>query len=436
MRNFEALKLEADRLRKSKKIQDALPTYREMWEEHRAECSKWDGYSYAFCLKQQGDFTGGLEVCREVYAEHPDFENIGRLYAWCLFFLEVSINEVADLERYLNAAEQITELTIQDDLQSPYTRTVIRVLEHLNKESKPQVDLLSDWCSKLDPAKLSSSPIFSKKGTEVEEHASDLERYYMARNKMLYESEEFSNAILGCYEALENIDQFHYGNEVWFKRTIALSYLKLNETEKAKEIIDEIVSTKRDWYVQRECAEIYHKIGDNKTALNYALEGAMAPGDADKKVGLFALMAKILEDMNLRDEARFHLELVYAIRAARRWGVNDEMADWLRSYDIDPNPQDKNSMLRKVKGVWEQVKYADQVELTGRIKAILPNGISGFIAVDEVTSYFFIFRNVRMRPDMIAIGVPVSFFLEDSYDHKRERNTKVAVAIREIRNNY
>ncbi|MGL4410584.1 MAG: hypothetical protein ACRCTF_00370, partial [Bacteroidales bacterium] len=91
---------------------------------------------------------------------------------------------------------------------------------------------------------------------------------------------------------------------------------------------------------------------------------------------------------------------------------------------------------RKARGCWDQLKYADQEELSGRIKTILPNGISGFISVDQETSYFFIFRNARIRPDMIVPGLPVVFYLEDSYDHKRERNTKVAVSVREDRGSF
>ncbi|MGL5895105.1 MAG: DUF7017 domain-containing protein [Bacteroidales bacterium] len=436
MRNFETLKLEADRLRKSKKIDEALIVYREMWEDHREECTKWDGYSYAFCLKQRGDFKGGLDVSREIYEANPDFENISRLYAWCIFFLEVSLPKIDDEEKYLEAANKITELTIQDDPQSPYTRTVIRVLEYLNKKDKLPVEIAQQWCEKLDANKLSSSPIFSKKGSEVEEHASDLERYYMVKTKLLYEQQEYDSCIAFCAEAIENIDQFHYGNEVWFNRAIAISYLKKGDTEKAKEVIDEIISTKRDWYVQKECADIYHKIGDNKSALNFALEAALAPGDADKKVGLFAIMARILEELEFADEAKIHLELVYSIRATRRWGVNDDLADWLRKYNINERPNDKNYMLRKARGCWDQLKYADQEELSGRIKTILPNGISGFISVDQETSYFFIFRNARIRPDMIVPGLPVVFYLEDSYDHKRERNTKVAVSVREDRGSF
>ena len=67
MQDFQTIKKQADEFRKAKKYADALPLYKQLWEEYRENCNEWEGWAYSFCLKQQKEYKNSLDICREVY---------------------------------------------------------------------------------------------------------------------------------------------------------------------------------------------------------------------------------------------------------------------------------------------------------------------------------------------------------------------------------
>ena len=76
MPTIDDLKKQANQLRHDKKYSEALPLFKQLWEENRDSCNEWEGWSYAFCLKQLKEYKPSLEICREVYKIKPTFDNI------------------------------------------------------------------------------------------------------------------------------------------------------------------------------------------------------------------------------------------------------------------------------------------------------------------------------------------------------------------------
>ena len=78
-----------------------------------------------------------------------------------------------------------------------------------------------------------------------------------------------------CFEvskqALEAFEKFHYSNDIWFARRIALSKKFLgNSTDALNELLL-VLKRKREWFIQSEVAEIYKENGDFDTAFKYAI---------------------------------------------------------------------------------------------------------------------------------------------------------------------
>lgn len=99
MSDFNLLKQQAEQLRKEQKFNEALPIYKELWENHRESCNEWIGWGYAYCLQKTGKYQEGLKVCREVYKTYPDFVQIRNTYAWCIYYTEIKQDEIKDDEK-------------------------------------------------------------------------------------------------------------------------------------------------------------------------------------------------------------------------------------------------------------------------------------------------------------------------------------------------
>ena len=73
--------------------------------------------------------------------------------------------------------------------------------------------------------------------------------WYQNKSKALFELADFKE----CYEiskqALENINNFHYNNDLWFARRIALSKKEFGNTPEAIEDLEKIFKKKKALFV-------------------------------------------------------------------------------------------------------------------------------------------------------------------------------------------
>ncbi|MBK8154691.1 MAG: tetratricopeptide repeat protein [Saprospiraceae bacterium] len=103
---LQTIKKQASDFRKAKNYEQALPLYKQLWEEYREDCNEWEGWSYAFCLKHLKDYQKALEVCREVYPLNKEFENIKGVYAWCIYYTEIALKVINDEPKFFKAGKE------------------------------------------------------------------------------------------------------------------------------------------------------------------------------------------------------------------------------------------------------------------------------------------------------------------------------------------
>ncbi len=435
MQDYQTIKKQADELRRAKKYADALPLYKQLWEEHRENCNEWDGWAYAFCLKQLKDYKQSLEICREVYKLKPDFENIKGVYAWCIYYTEITVEKVNDESRFLRAGEEILKLSKQDDQYSPYTQTVYKILEYLNDKANYPTDKVLEWTGKLNFEILDDKPfVFKDNEGKIRELASKKEQYFMWRTKALLKKSLFEECIELCQKALDTFENFHYNNDIWFTRRIALSYRGLGKPEKALEQLKSLLKRKNDWFIHKEIAEIYFEQKSSKQALKFAIDGALGFGDADKKLNLYKLLSEILISTNQNEEAKKHIEFMYQIRKAHGWKIDNDLQNLINKFQIDTTKTvNLRDFERELNQLWEKLKFSNQKQLTGTIKTILPNGNAGFIETEDKKSYYFLLRNFKAKPELAKEGQKVTFFLEEGFDTKKNQKTENAVNVKPTR---
>lgn len=442
MPDFQTLKQQATEFRKAKNYVQALPLYKQLWEEYRESCDVWEGWAYAFCLKQQKDYKKSLEICREVYTLKPDFKNIRDVYAWSIYYTEIAVQAINNETLFFKAGNGILQLSTQEDksvTKEPnhpciYTMTVFKILEYLNDKAIYPTDKILEWTDKLNFEFLDNNPYsFTDKEGNTRELASKKEQYFMWRTKALLKKQSYQECIDLCENALNIFEKFHYGNDVWFARRISLSYKGLGQPETALEQLKNLLKRKNEWFIQKEIAEIYLEQGDKDQALKFALDSALNFGDADKKMNLYLLLADILQQQGKIDEARKHIEFICKIRQESQWRMDNDLQKQITLFSIDVEKlPDFKVILKELRRIWDNLKYNPEYQLRGFIKTILPNGRAGFIEIERNKSYYFQIKDFTGRRDLIKEGQKVTFFLIDAFDQHRNQPTKNAVNIKLI----
>lgn len=435
MQDFQTIKKQATDFRKAKNYEQALPLYKQLWEEYREGCNEWEGWGYALCLKHLKDYQKALEVCREVYLLNKEFDNIKGVYAWCIYYTEIAIEKVNDEPKFFKAGEGILKLSRQDDQYSPYTQTVFKILEYLNDKAIYPTDKILEWTEKLNFEFLDDKPFsFTDNEGKTRELAPKKEQYFMWRTKALLEKGLFDECIELSQKALDTFENFHYSNEIWFSRRISLSYKGLGQPETALEQLKSLLKRKNEWFIHKEIAEIYFEQGNNEQALKFAVDSALSFGDVDKKLNLYKLLSEILISKNQNEEAKKHIEFMYQIRKANERKIDNDLQNLINKFQIDTTKTvNLRDFERELKQLWEKLKFSNQTQLTGTIKSILPNGKAGFIETENKKSYYFQLRSFKAKPKLAKEGQKVTFFLEEGFDTKKNQKTENAVNVKPTR---
>jgi tetratricopeptide (TPR) repeat protein len=395
----ELVKQQAQLLFTEKNWREALQLYQTFWENFPERCDEWDGWRYAYCAQKLEDYTRCLDICRKVYVRYRDFKMIKNVYAWAIYYSEIKKDVIKDEVTFFRAGEGILKLSSQDDEYSPYILTIMKVLNYLSEKSAYPADRILEWTEKLQPRLLDDKPFtFTDKEDKQREIASKKEQYYMLRTRALLEKGEFEECIKLCEEALASFEQLHYGNEIWFRWRIALSYEGLGEYRKSLDLQLELLKQKKEWFIQKEIAEQYYRLGDYEKSLKYALDSALNFGDTNKKINTFIVLANVLDKLGKSEEAQRHFDLIEKIKCKNE------------IYDDE---------IKKLRAIWNTLKFGNTQQYSGVIKSILPNGKAGFVDADNGKSYYFLMRNFKENPKKAVAGIPVTFYLEEGFDAKK-----------------
>lgn len=264
------------------------------------------------------------------------------------------------------------------------------------------------------------------------ELASSKEDWYAIKTKALFETQHYEECFTLSKKALESFDKFHYSNDVWFARRIALSKKHLgNSTDALNELLL-VLRRKKEWFIQSEVAEIYKENGENEKAFKYAIDAINNFGDLEYKVGLLVLIAELLNTMQEKELSFKHYSLSKLLRQQEKWGVPNAISAALSQFSFEQISIEKLPELKKeLKKYWDSFKSLQINE--GTIKTIISDGRAGFIDTDNKKSYFFSSKEFKGKKELLQQGQKVTFNLEDSFDKKKNQPSKIAINIKPIR---
>ncbi|MBP9216410.1 MAG: hypothetical protein KBF23_04510 [Agitococcus sp.] len=239
-----------------------------------------------------------------------------------------------------------------------------------------------------------------------------------------------------CYEvskqALNLFELFHYSNDIWFARRVALSKKNLGNSADAIAELEQVLRRKKEWFIQKELAVLYQEAGDNEKAFNYAISAINNFGDLEYKVDLLYLLGELLKSKQENDLAFKHFSLSQLIRTKEEWSIPSKLQTALSQFEKTAIAVDKLQDLKsELKKYWSsfnpqpnnQRQNTNQRQ-TGKIDRILHNdekGVDGFIKFNGNKSVYFRVNTTEEIIKKLTIGLDVEFKILPATEDKKEK---------------
>lgn len=318
-------------------------------------------------------------------------------------------------------------LTMKDDYSyAPMSRIWNLILKQEKIKPRPNWGFVIEWCDMLDPEYLSlecRTIKVKRKGVLKDmELASDKENWYAYKTKALLKLNRFEECFELSHKALESFEKFHYSNDIWFARRIALSKKQMGATTEAINLLEKILQKKNEWFIQKELAELHHHKGDSNKAISLAIAAMLNHGDLAYKVELISFIAKLLKEAGNIEMSYKHLALQRLIRIKEEWNVSSTLISDLKAYNQPViEVKDFDRLLSELKSFWKNGSKSNeksddpknlQYRIMGRISKILNNnesGMNGFISYGAKSDvYFKLHPNDELR-HKLQLGTLIEF---------------------------
>ncbi|MCG9971150.1 tetratricopeptide repeat protein [Christiangramia crocea] len=451
-------------LKKEGKYQDALSYFKDNKGNFRKEQISGNEYIIAdmlTCLRKSSFLDAGLKFLNHygIEIKGDTKERVLNAYGWLLWSKYKAENQMQHSpEEDYQFEDDEEETEVQDFHYSKtellqkieeailyliankndFNQTLISnlfsvVLKSEKKKAAPNWKLINDFCDQFNPGELSKkcdSIEIEKRGKKIDmELASDFENWYAYKTKALMKLGQWQDCFDKSKEALEKIEKFHYSNEIWFSRRIALSKKNLGNTDETIQELESILKKKKEWFIQKELAELYYEQEEIDKAFRMSIEAINNFGPLEFKVDLLFLMGKIHQKKNEPELAFKHFSLAKLIRTEEQWKIPQKLRDALSSFSFETiSPSDIKGLKRELSRYWSS--FAKNKEITkkttgsrGKVIKILNDnerGKDGFLDDDGTELYFSISSNFYLTPK-ITVGSTLLYTITPNPKGKGER---------------
>ncbi len=425
MNDLIEIRKKAQNLRNQKKYSEALPLYKELWNNYESK-DKWDGWGYALCLNQLKDYSTAYKVCREVLRIDPAFDYIKSQFAWAAFMKNIkdypddSPTEI--LENYVSDVITVTEGKEQELFRN---QAILKLLDHLSfKNSWGKV---IEWAKFINPEHLNTEPFsgVSNDGKKFRK-PSDIESYYLKLSKALEKDGKFTECIDLCNTAIKIFPDI-----IWFKWHKGSCLRKIKKFQEAISLLEDVKKIKKDWFILKDLSAAYFENKEFDKAYNNFIEAAVMqikiPEPANRWE-LFYIGAMILYEKNNNSSADEHISLTYKLREDKGWKNPVFLEDLISARNIQMK-KTASQLFNELKEFWLREQQGILPMQTGVIKNLIQEGKAGFIEGVDGKSYYFRTSNFLSNKTQLKVNCRVQFNIQKSFDKKRGRDSYEAINI-------
>lgn len=418
--------------------EDAMPLCKELYEAFPETHELWDVHQYANCLKKLNKLDDAELICENVYSEFKDTEiakiqsqaflYIENLYAWIINDKYVKTIKQPDYkysEMIFGKLTRLYDLLKDTKTTKPsFPYCALTVLKQLNKQ-KGKI-IAAEGLEILCLISLSELSTEAKSYTDsygkTREFASLKEDYYTLKSDFLLDAKRYEDCIICCNEAMETLENFHYDNDIWFSRKISKSLGELGQIDDAISKLEKLTIISDKWFLLYEIGKYYLQLNNLDEALTYMLRAVCTKDPERMKVSLIESIGDLLTEIGDKSFAQDNYNYARQIRQNNDWSVANSLQRKIT--------EEKEVASKDIKKKWIQKLYQLSGSKRGKVIKLF-NGRGGFIQADQ--SYYFQFKNFFGKSDLLKIDDCVEFIVVNSYDKKRQIETKEAVVITPIR---
>lgn len=419
---------EAFTQRKNQNFQQAVEIYQPVWNENPNMFDEWDGWSYAFSLSKLNLHSHALNICRVLFPRFKTSEILNSLYAKCIYYTEFVNQKDHQIDVWRKAVKAMLQLSPPHAPYSFTAKAIFRLTRALMQQQEINWVEIESWLLKMEPDLLDDAPfkMTDKRGKQIE-LASLREVWYSSMIRAKGGMNKPGELLEILTIARKQNIKWHYNNDIWLARKEAFALKELNRAGEAEAILRRIVQQKKDWFLLYDLACI---VRDRNEVLQLMARAALAPGKDEHKLKLFDSLNKTLsKEEKYNRESALHICLIIAIREENNWSVKDELIQEATAKGVNPKDQGSSSAIKKQLHLfWEELTGTKKGSLTGRVEVIFPNNKAGFI-VSEGRKYYFTLGRLSGK---LLQGSMVTFELEDSFDRKKNKPSKIAINLKLI----
>lgn len=422
-------------LKKNKKYSEALIYFKANKADFTKEKISQNEYLVSdmiACLRFTRNYEAVFKFLN-IYGIRIDKQSKERVltaYGWVLWSKYKS-----DAEDSVRNNENILKIQVLipllQNLDSSFSETLISnllsvVLKTEKNKPSPNWKMINDFCNSFAPDKLSTNcstiQVERKGKLQNMKLASDLENWYASQTKALLKLGGWQECFEVSKKAIETLDVFHYSNDIWFSRRIALSKKNLGNTKDTIVELKKILNKKKEWFIQKELAELYFEEENFEKAFIYAIDAINNFGPLEFKVDLLYLMGEIHQKQKKFDLAFKHHSLSKLIRELEEWKIPQKTIEALQSLDnTEITTKDFDKLKSDLKKYWKlftpkKKKIEKSKQLQGTILKFLNDnerGKDGFLIHENSQYYFNLSSNYHLTKK-INIDTKVSFELKPS----------------------
>lgn len=413
---------------KEKKYHEALPLYEKVWA---ATGNQYDGAGLLSCLRKTHQYEKAIPLAMELTARFPDFDWGRNESIWTLIYGKLNnLNENTPFEEVLDVANTIMDLRPEDLALKMIVFRVLKVAKASDKW-----DVVSDWADKLNPEKLSTTPMTDEMGREG---WCDQSLWYNYKGRALIELDKSEEALQLLID--KTVDKYPKQKK-FFIRLKALAFHKLKQLDKAEECYENLCNTARpDWWLLHEYARVLRDKGDVKKALVLMCKAANNNRKLELMINLFQEMGLLFKEVGKLESARAHLILSSLVRQEQGWSVPGEISTSLAEFTNNENgPSTIREALCICRKEWEYV--SGTITAPSDIKSRSPRrGLIGSVLLGmpdrpfcfiECGNESFFCRKSDL-PTGTNDGETVNFNALPSFDVKKKKESWKAVDITKL----
>lgn len=462
---------ELKKLVKEKKYKEALSYFKENKPSFTNEQISGNEYivsDMTAALRHTNNFDNAFKFLEiyKVIINNQTKERVLIAYGWLLFsklksenlhqensqiesdifeedeLMESVANHKYDKSETIERIEKFIPIIL--NINSDYAHSVFSnlfrsVIKYEKQKPNSNWKFINDFCDSVNSENLSiqcdTMDIERKGEMKKMELASDKENWFAAKSKALIKLRKFQECYDISKQALELFEKFHYSNDIWFARRIALSKKNMGNSIDAISELKEILKRKKEWFIQKELAELYKENGDIENAFQFAISAITNFGDLEYKVDLLFLLGELLKAKNENELAFKHFTLCKLLRISKEWKIPLKLNSELEHLSKENITIDKIGEIKnELRNYWDKFKSNQKVNsqgdkhhsetLIGTIEKILNNnekGKDGFIKYDQNKTIYFSISSNNEIINKIKAGLKVVFKIQSATCDKKEK---------------